>query len=173
MGVEHDPLYVYGSNDNPLEFSVPAFELQGDVSAERLATRRALLKTLDAAHRRFDEAAKVATFSRQQEKAFSLLGSRKAKEAFDLSREKPSLREKYGGTVNGMSMLMARRLAEVGVPFISVFWKGDAKAAKMRKCKSGGGWDTRPKAKRSRRCSCRVGTAHQRCRTSKIRSTKY
>ncbi|MCH8923968.1 MAG: DUF1501 domain-containing protein [Planctomycetes bacterium] len=142
LGVEHDPLYVYGSNDKPLEFTVPAFELRGDVSAERLATRRALLKTLDAAHRRFDEAAKVATFSRQQEKAFSLLGSNKAKEAFDLSKEKPSLREKYGNTVNGMSMLMARRLAEVGVPFISVFWKGDAEAAKARKCKSGGGWDT-------------------------------
>ncbi|MCH8042270.1 MAG: DUF1501 domain-containing protein [Planctomycetes bacterium] len=142
LGVEHDPLYVYGSADKPLEFSVPAFELQGDVSAERLATRRALLKTLDVAHRHFDEVAKVATFSRQQEKAFSLLGSSKAKDAFDLSQEKPSLREKYGNTINGMSMLLARRLAEVGVPFISVFWKGDAKAAKMRKCKSGGGWDT-------------------------------
>ena len=142
LGVEHDPLYVYGSADKPLEFSVPAFELQGDVSAERLASRRALLKTLDGAQRRFDEVAKVATFSRQQEKAFSLLGSSKAKDAFDLSKEKPSLREKYGNTINGMSMLLARRLAEVGVPFISVFWKGDAKAAKMRKCKSGGGWDT-------------------------------
>ena len=49
-------------------------------------------------------------------------------------------RERYGQTINGMSLLLARRLAEAEVPFITVFWKEDEKL--HDKCKSAGGWDT-------------------------------
>ncbi len=50
------------------------------------------------------------------------------------------VRERYGATVNGMSLLLARRLVEAGVPFVTVFWMENAKIAS--KCKSAGGWDT-------------------------------
>jgi uncharacterized protein (DUF1501 family) len=50
------------------------------------------------------------------------------------------VRDRYGPTVNGTSMLMARRLVEAGVPFVTVFWLEDPKLAGP--CKSGGGWDT-------------------------------
>jgi uncharacterized protein (DUF1501 family) len=43
-------------------------------------------------------------------------------------------------TVNGMSMLMARRLVEAEVPFVTVFWEGDPRLDRL--CNSGGGWDT-------------------------------
>jgi uncharacterized protein (DUF1501 family) len=79
-------------------------------------------------------------YTAQQEKAFSLLSSPQSKAAFDIVQEPPEVRAKYGETVNGMSMLMARRLVEVGVPFVSVFWKEDPKTDSL--CKSGGGWDT-------------------------------
>ena len=60
---------------------------------------------------------------RLQEKAFSLLASASTASAFDLADEPVALRERYGQTINGMSLLMARRLVEAEVPFITVFWK--------------------------------------------------
>jgi hypothetical protein len=138
LGLEYDPAYLIGSRERPLEFAVPALTLQGDVSAGRLQSRRALLRALDGAARQADRTAQ--TFGRQQAKAFALLSAARAKGAFDLSREPPALRDRYGPTVNGMSLLLARRLAEAGVPFITVFWKEDPKLD--AKCKSGGGWDT-------------------------------
>jgi uncharacterized protein (DUF1501 family) len=62
--------------------------------------------------------------------------------AFDLSGESDSMLERYGRTINGTSLLLARRLVEAGVPFVTVFWMGDEKASDQRKCASGGGWDT-------------------------------
>lgn len=62
-------------------------------------------------------------------------------EAFEVTREPPSLRERYGETVNGMSLLLARRLVQAGVPFITVFWRGNPDKLN-KKCASGGGWDT-------------------------------
>jgi uncharacterized protein (DUF1501 family) len=112
--------------------------LQGDISARRLQSRRELLRAVDGAARQADRA--VQTFGKQQQKAFALLAAARTKGTFDLSREPPAVRDRYGPTVNGMSMLLARRLAEAGVPFITVFWKGDPQLD--AKCKSGGGWDT-------------------------------
>ncbi|MDP7204196.1 MAG: DUF1501 domain-containing protein, partial [Pirellulaceae bacterium] len=142
LGVEHDPLYVLGDADDPMKFAAPAIELMGDVSVDRLHARRELLGELNRTEREFDQFAGVGTLQTFQEKAFSLLGSSQAKSAFDLSEEPDSVLERYGKTHNGMSMLMARRLVEAEVPFVSVFWKGNKKLAEAKNCKSGGGWDT-------------------------------
>ena len=140
LGVEYDPLYVNGSVDEPLKFHAPALTLHGDLSVARLTSRRGLLDDLDAARREFDRFAAVQTWDRQQERAFSLLASSRTSEVFDVSRERASLRERYGENVNGMSLLLARRLVEAGVPFITVFWMENRTIAK--KCRSAGGWDT-------------------------------
>ena len=55
-------------------------------------------------------------------------------------RRAAAVRERYGQTINGMSLLLARRLVEAGVPFMTVFWKENEAIA--NKCKSAGGWDT-------------------------------
>jgi uncharacterized protein (DUF1501 family) len=141
LGVEHDPLYVQGNVDNPLLFQAPALVLEGDVTADRLTNRHALLREVDAARRGFDRAPQPQTWQRQQDRALSLLMSSRTTEAFDVSREAESTRQRYGQTVNGMSLLLARRLVEGGVPFVTVFWmENEAKLAK--KCASAGGWDT-------------------------------
>ncbi len=140
LGLEYDASYVLGSLERPLEFVAPALTLQGDVDAGRLQSRRHLLTALDDAVRSAERFGPVPTFGRQQEKAFALLASTQAKAAFDVSKEPPAVRDRYGQTVNGMSMLMARRLVEAEVPFVTVFWKEDPKLAAP--CKSGGGWDT-------------------------------
>jgi uncharacterized protein (DUF1501 family) len=139
LGLEYDPAYVLGDLDHPLDFVAPTLTLQGDVDAARLTTRRRLLHALDRATR--DAApGPERTLSRQQEKAFSLLSSARTKGAFDVTREPPAVRDRYGATVNAMSFLMARRLVEAEVPFVTVFWKETPKLNEL--CKSGGGWDT-------------------------------
>ncbi|QDU79220.1 hypothetical protein Pla110_09250 [Polystyrenella longa] len=140
LGVEHDPLYLQGSHETPLQFKAPALILEGDTTADRVASRQELLQTIDKARRDFDQYSVTNTWSKQQERAFSLLLSSKTSDAFNVESEPKELRERYGETVNGMSLLLARRLVEVGVPFITVFWKENT--AIQSKCKSAGGWDT-------------------------------
>jgi hypothetical protein len=140
LGLEYDASYVLGNLQCPLEFVVPSLTLQGDVDPARLQSRRHLLDTLDGAARSVEEHGPTRTYSRLQEKAFALLASSQTKGAFDVTKEPPTVRDRYGQTVNGMSMLMARRLVEVGVPFVTVFWKENPKLDGP--CKSGGGWDT-------------------------------
>lgn len=140
LGLEHDPLYVQGSVEEPLKFQAPALTLEGDATPERLVSRRELLATIDAARSDFDQVASSRTWHRQQNRAIQLLLSSSTTKAFDVASEPAAVRERYGQTVNGMSLLLARRLAEAGVPFITVFWKENEKIAD--KCKSAGGWDT-------------------------------
>ena len=137
LGVEFDPLYLQGSQEKPLEFRAPALTLSGDVSAARLADRMSMRRALDAARAEFDA---HPSFDRLRDRAASLLGGATTVAAFDLGDEPARVRERYGPTVNGMSLLLARRLVEAGVPFVTVFWMEDEKIAD--KCKSAGGWDT-------------------------------
>ena len=143
LGVEHDPFFVQGSFEKPLDFQAPALELQGDVRAERLTSRHELLRTVNKARHDFDRYSRVQTWTRQQERAMSLLMSSRTTQAFDVSQESPQTRQRYGETVNGMSLLLARRLVEAEVPFITVFWLGHGIGSEVaKKCKSAGSWDT-------------------------------
>jgi uncharacterized protein (DUF1501 family) len=139
LGLEYDPVFVDGSRDRPLDFSAPALTLRGDVSAERLQGQRQLLNALDRAQRLSEHAA-TRDYTIQQRKAYELLTSRQAKAAFDLRAEPESSRARYGHGINSMTMLLARRLVEAGVPFVTVFWKGSEEVNRL--CNSGGGWDT-------------------------------
>jgi uncharacterized protein (DUF1501 family) len=69
-----------------------------------------------------------------------MLTSPQVRAAFDLSKESVAVRDRYGKSLNAMSVLMARRLVEAGVPFVTVFTKEDPKLGAL--CKSGGSWDT-------------------------------
>jgi uncharacterized protein (DUF1501 family) len=140
LGLEYDPCYVLGQLDRPLDFLVPQLTLQGDVDRGRLEKRRGLLHELDAAVRHADDDPATRTFHQQQRKAFSLLASTRTRGAFDVAKEPPAVRDRYGPTLNGTSMLLARRLVEAEVPFVSVFWMETTQLDKL--CKSGGGWDT-------------------------------
>ncbi len=140
LGIEYDPVFVDGTRERPLDFAVPALSLSGDIPADRLNDRRSLLNTLDGAHRFAESSAANRDYSTYQRKAFTLLGSRQTKAAFDLRAESDKVRECYGQGINSTSMLLARRMVEAGVPFVTVFWKGDKELDKL--CKSGGGWDT-------------------------------
>jgi hypothetical protein len=142
IGTQFDPLYVNGSLEKPLQFQAPAITLEGDVTPQRLTNRSSMLRALDDARRELDQSGNIAAWTAQQQRAFSLLASQRTTSAFNVADESPATIERYGNTINGTSLLLARRLVEAHVPFITVFWMGDEKKANERKCASGGGWDT-------------------------------
>ena len=140
LGMEHDPFYLNGSFEEPLKFTAPTLTMEGGISAGRMDTRRELLRAFNNARRELEDEMQVQSYLRQQERAFTLLTSSGAERAFDIASEPAALRARYGNTINGTSLLMARRMVEAGVPFVTVFWKEDESTAKQ--CKSAGGWDT-------------------------------
>ena len=140
LGIEYDPLFVDGSREHPLDFTVPALALQGDVTPEQMTSRTQLLAAIDRSVRALERSGEVAAYRTHQQKALALLTSPSAKAAFDLRAESAATHQRYGPGINAKSMLLARRLVEAGVPFVTVFWKGDKELDSL--CKSGGGWDT-------------------------------
>lgn len=140
IGLEHDPFYLNGNDLEPMRFSAPSLSLDAGMNRQRLDTRQELLSAVNDARHEFDHEAEIFNYTRQQEKAFNLLASTASANAFDMDKESTKTVERYGKTINGMSLLMARRLAEAGVPFITVFWKENT--ALKKKCRSAGGWDT-------------------------------
>jgi hypothetical protein len=141
LGVEHDPLFLFGKVEEPLNFAAPALVLQGDLTPDDLLHRRSLLQELDQSRRNLDQHRQTRTWHKHQDRAFSLLSSA-GTGAFNLLREPESVRERYGQTINGMGLLLARRLVEAGVPFVTLYWMPDRARAKELKCASAGGWDT-------------------------------
>jgi uncharacterized protein (DUF1501 family) len=121
LGNKHSPLVI----DQDLQASNVRVEAMGpsiDVPQLRLAGRRRILHTLDAQRRDLDRAAEVRTLDAYQERALNLLTSPVTARAFHLAAEPPAVRERYGRTQFGQSCLLARRLAEAGVPVVNVHY---------------------------------------------------
>jgi hypothetical protein len=140
LGVEFDPLYVHGSVAEPLKFQTPSLVLAGDVTADQMRSRQQLLQRLDDARQGFENYPAEKVWKAHQQRTLDLLLSPQTTQTFDVSQEPESLRDRYGKSVNAMSLLLARRLVEAEVPFVTVFWKENE--AIKDKCKSAGGWDT-------------------------------
>jgi hypothetical protein len=80
------------------------------------------LQQIDNQRRLIDQAGDARTFDGYQQRAFALLTSSATGKAFDLAAEPRARRERYGKTQFGQRCLLARRLAEAGVPMISVHY---------------------------------------------------
>jgi hypothetical protein len=118
LGSEYDP--VNSGSEPTFRFTSPgpSFSLPADITVERAEDRKELLRRLDSATKRAEP--HVGGLAASHQKAFELVTSRAAKDAFDLSREPKKLHEKYGENPWGRSALLARRLVEAGVTFVTV-----------------------------------------------------
>ena len=120
LGRAHDP-FLIKENPNDSGFSVPTFDTAKEVDVDRLAGRTHLLKSLDRYQEKFERQMEFARVHNAfTEKALGLATSTKAKRAFDLSKEPDKLRDTYGRNNVGQSMLLARRLIEAGVRFVTI-----------------------------------------------------
>ncbi len=93
------------------------------VQLEQLTDRRSLLKTFDTLDRAIDKSGLVVGLDNFEAQAFDLIRSR-ARETFDLSKEDPRTRDRYGNRGLGQQMLLARRLVESGVGFVTLHHGG-------------------------------------------------
>lgn len=121
MGAQYMPLFVGSAANHP---AMPTFrapeELQAAVEPERLQGRRRLLDTLASAQ-------STTGWQDLQQRAFDLTNGRGGREVFDLEREPRTVRDRYGMHPLGQNLLLARRLVEAGVGFVTVNgWTGSA-----------------------------------------------
>ena len=121
MGSEYEPFVAGGDPAKP-DFRVRDLDFFPDVDAARLGRRREYLEAFDQVQAGLETAAPDA--DSEFDRAYRLVTSGQAKRAFDLSYEPDTVRARYGPRTFGQSCLLARRLVEAGVPFVSVSHTG-------------------------------------------------
>jgi uncharacterized protein (DUF1501 family) len=110
--------FIVNSDPNANSFAVRDLSLARDLTFDRLEHRRQLLATFDELHVQGDRG--MADMSEHQQRAFELLTGREVREAFDINAESSQTRDAYGRHTFGQSALLARRLVERGVTFVTV-----------------------------------------------------
>ncbi len=128
LGVQYSPLNTAAQPAAGKPFSVRGITLSNTVSVDTISERQALLKDLD---RRFEKVAKdeqlLTGLDRFSQQAYDMITSPRARQAFDISKESPNFAKPFGQDPFGLSCLLALRLVESGVRFVTLTL---------------GGWDT-------------------------------
>lgn len=121
LGPKYKPFATGGSPEDE-HFDVEGI-INGNVSDEQLRQRKDLLHSLDSLSYELEKGAETAKFDTYHEQAYSLiLGN--SRKAFELNLESAATCDRYGRTRLGQSCLLARRLVEYGVPFVTVRYSG-------------------------------------------------
>src|SRR5881296_524844 len=125
LGGKHAPFLIDGYPNSP-SFKVRDVVLPSDVSEGRAASRRELRGALDRMKRFTDKLAEdpAVTFDQYYQQGVDLVLSPKAQAAFDIHKEDEKVREAYGRNDFGQRLLLARRLVEVGVSWVTVYSGG-------------------------------------------------
>lgn len=125
LGARHAP-FVVSDNPNSPTFRVRDVAIPRELDDGRAIGRRDLRSRLDQMARYHDRAAgdPVLGIDENFQQAVSIMNSAAAQKAFDMEREPSRIRDLYGRTTFGQQALLARRLVEAGVPFITLYSGG-------------------------------------------------
>lgn len=118
--------FSLGSDPARADFAVRDLSLPGGISPERFEQRRSMLAVVDDHFRSLEQSDALEAMDSFYHRAYDLISSQQAREAFNLAAEPDTIRDAYGRNEAGQRMLMARRLVESGVRFVSL---------------TAGGWD--------------------------------
>ncbi len=127
LGAEYNP-FAPESDPNNDGFNVRNLQIPGRVDRSRMDKRHGLLSNLDTIRRDVDAKGDMGGLDKFYGDAVEMITSDRARAAFNIQAEDPKLREKYGRNELGQSCLLARRLVEAGVTYVTI--------------QAGGGWDT-------------------------------
>lgn len=130
MGQTYDPFWIL-NDPNDKDFHVDNLQLPEGVPHHRMRRRQSLLQDLGhGLHQQKEQS--LSAIDNFQRQAFDLLTSNVTRNAFDLTQEHETTRDRYGRNIYGQSTLLARRLVEAGTRFVTLSWAPDANAT----------WDT-------------------------------
>ncbi len=119
LGKAHDP-FVLNADPSKKNFKVPDLLPPDQVGAARLERRRKLRDIVDGAVKNFESSDDARLLNDNFHAAFRMMTSKKARAAFDITKEKESVRERYGMNRFGQCCLLARRLIESGVRLVTI-----------------------------------------------------
>jgi len=126
--------FSLGSDPASGNFTVRDLKLPGGVTDERFSRRRRMLDAVNAHFSAKEKSDSLTAMDSFYERAYNMVSSQQAREAFDINKEDGKLRDAYGRNQAGARMLMARRLVEAGVRFVTLTY---------------GGWDMHDRIQRS------------------------
>lgn len=118
--------FALGNDPSRGDFKVRDLNLPTGVDEKRFNRRRSLLETVDYHFKSLEESDALDAMDAFYQHAYAMISSEKAREAFNLNAEDQKMKERYGVNAPGQRMLLARRLVEAGVRFVSL---------------TAGGWD--------------------------------
>jgi hypothetical protein len=127
LGASYNP-FAPDNDPNSDNFQVRNLRLPGQIDARRLGRRRELLGELDRIRRDIDTRGDLDGLDTFYRDGLEMVTNTRAQKAFDIHKESPKLRDQYGRHDLGQCCLLARRLVEAGVSYVTV--------------QAGGGWDT-------------------------------
>src|SRR5579864_753896 len=105
-------------------FQVQDLALPSGVDDKRFTSRKNMLEAVNEHFAQKEKSDNLEAMDTFYQRAYSLISSQKAREAFDINKETPAIRDEYGRHAAGQRMLLARRLVEAGVRFVSLSYGG-------------------------------------------------
>src|SRR3954470_10683369 len=119
LGKAYDP-FVLNSDPSKPDFKVPDLLPPSEIGEARIARRQKLREIVDDTVKNFEGSESANLMDTNFSSAFKLMTSTKARNAFDLSKEPEEVRNRYGMSRFGQCCLLARRLVEAGVRFVTI-----------------------------------------------------
>jgi uncharacterized protein (DUF1501 family) len=119
LGKAYDP-FVLNSDPSKPDFKVPDLLPPRDIGEARLERRKKLRDVVDGTVKNFEASESAQLMDTNFASAFKLMTSKTARDAFDLSKEPEAVRQRYGMTRFGQCCLLARRLVQAGVRFVTI-----------------------------------------------------
>src|SRR5438034_4281585 len=116
--------FSLGSDPAAGNFTVQDLNLPGGVDEKRFGKRRDMLQAVNEYFASKEKADGLVAMDTFYQRAYSLISSQKAREAFNINAEPPKIRDEYGRNEAGQRMLLARRLVAAGVRFVSLTYGG-------------------------------------------------
>jgi Protein of unknown function (DUF1501) len=136
LGQTYDPFFI-NQDPNSSDFRLPELSLPANLSLARLENRRAVMNLIDHATEILEISARARGIEAHYQRALTMLTAPSFRRAFDLSQEPAGVRDRYGRTTYGQGCLLARRLVEAGVKFVTVYFAATIGGQNFQ-----GGWDT-------------------------------
>src|ERR1051325_3310368 len=123
LGSAYGP-FALGSDPAQSGFSVRDLTLPGGIDVKRFEERRGMRAIAEDHFSKLEKSDALSGMDSFYERAYAMISSDKARAAFDMSKEPQKLRDEYGMNTAGQRMLLARRLVEAGVRFVSLSYGG-------------------------------------------------